>query len=320
MSTPIFKAGSWGVKPQVVVSGGGLTLSTAAGSWLSNTAEVFGQGPLYFEVTIGGSAAVRSQYENTALGFDSTTPSRTPSQIEIGIDLCGNVFKNDSPVGSVIPANATYIGDVVMLAKDEKGNFWAGKNGAWFSGGDPSTRANPLQTLVGGAINVRPCVALYNATNNSNLTFTANFSSPIYPVPTGFTLFSDHQTSTPIDLAPESVNYSLFSPQPATIKTSPAALLGARHFYFSGRGRVSGTVKTTNTPANTPVRRRVQLIRERESIVIAEQWSDPITGAYSFDYIDASYTYTVLSYDHTGIFRAVVADNLIPTIIPAVAP
>lgn len=128
---------------------------------------------------------------------------------------------------------------------------------------------------------------------------------------------ADHQIVTV--LAPPIIYNAQVIP-PLSVKVADAPKLGARHFYFSGRGRVSGTVKTTNTPANTPVHRRVRLFRDRDAHLIAEQWSDPITGDYSFDYIDTNYTYTVLSYDHTGLFRAVVADNLTPTIIPDIIP
>lgn len=83
----------------------------------------------------------------------------------------------------------------------------------------------------------------------------------------------------------------------------------------TGRGRVTGTIKDTGTP-NTPVHRKVRLIRERDNLLMREVWSHPVTGAYSFDYVDELQKFTVLSYDHTGAFRAVVADGQIPELIP----
>lgn len=82
----------------------------------------------------------------------------------------------------------------------------------------------------------------------------------------------------------------------------------------SGRGRVAGTVKEKGTP-DAPVYRKVRLIREKDGLLIREVWSDPVTGAYSFDFIDELQKFTVLSYDHTGAFRAVVADGQIPELI-----
>ena len=86
---------------------------------------------------------------------------------------------------------------------------------------------------------------------------------------------------------------------------------GARALYIGGRGRIAATVKEKAAP-DLPVYRRVRLFRDRDGLMIAETWSNPVTGAYAFEYIDQSYTYSVISYDHTGNFRAVIADNLTP--------
>ena len=82
----------------------------------------------------------------------------------------------------------------------------------------------------------------------------------------------------------------------------------------TGRGRVSGTVKEKGTP-NVPVYRKVRLQRERDGLHLREVWSHPVTGAYSFDFVDELQLFTVLSYDHTGVFRAVVANGVTPELI-----
>lgn len=87
------------------------------------------------------------------------------------------------------------------------------------------------------------------------------------------------------------------------IKDVTSGLLG------QGIGRVRGTVKETGTPTS-PVFRRVRLIRERDGFLIREVWSDKVTGAYDFTYVDELQTWTVVSYDHNHNYRAVVADNL----------
>lgn len=84
---------------------------------------------------------------------------------------------------------------------------------------------------------------------------------------------------------------------------------------FVGRGRIAGTVAEKGAP-NAPVRRRVRLYQDRDGMLVREAWSDSITGAYAFDYVDEALTYTVLSYDHTLNFRAVVADHITPEIMP----
>lgn len=92
----------------------------------------------------------------------------------------------------------------------------------------------------------------------------------------------------------------------------PLALLNEM-ILGTGRGRVRGTVKVT---PNTPVSRKVRLIREVDGQVIREQFSHPVTGAYDFQFIDELRKWTVVSYDHQGLYRAVIADNLTPELMP----
>jgi hypothetical protein len=105
--------------------------------------------------------------------------------------------------------------------------------------------------------------------------------------------------------------------QQATIM--PLALttpLGQAAVWFTydptdGTLTLSGTVKEQGTP-NAPLWRRVNLIEQVTGRVIREVWSDATTGAYSFPNIMGGRKYTVVSYDHTGYHRAVIADNLEP--------
>ena len=78
-----------------------------------------------------------------------------------------------------------------------------------------------------------------------------------------------------------------------------------------GNGVITGTVKIKGTP-DYAVSRRVRLYRDRDGILVGETWSDPTTGAYTFDGLDRTQKYTALALDHTGNFRAVPADNLTP--------
>lgn len=84
-------------------------------------------------------------------------------------------------------------------------------------------------------------------------------------------------------------------------------------FEFKGRGRITGTVK--NTPAS-PVYRKVALHREPDGLFVKAVWSDPITGVYEFNGVHPDHAYTVSSYDHTQAFRAVIADRVIPDVLP----
>lgn len=89
--------------------------------------------------------------------------------------------------------------------------------------------------------------------------------------------------------------------------------LGARNPYFGGGGRITGTVKIT---PNLPTHRKVRLFNEATGILIAETWSDATTGAYSFTHIDPTQTYTVVGFDYTQAYRAVIADRVNPELMP----
>lgn len=79
----------------------------------------------------------------------------------------------------------------------------------------------------------------------------------------------------------------------------------------AGAFRIVGTVKEKNTPANTPLRRRVQLFNQRSGRLIRETWSDAATGAYSFNGIKGGpERYFVVAFDYAENYRAVIADNL----------
>lgn len=79
--------------------------------------------------------------------------------------------------------------------------------------------------------------------------------------------------------------------------------------------RVVGTLKIKGPP-NVAVSRRLRLIRDVDGRMVRETWSDAATGAYSFTYVRGDTTYTVLAYDYEHAYRAVVADNLVPEIMP----
>lgn len=113
-----------------------------------------------------------------------------------------------------------------------------------------------------------------------------------------------------------SVSFAFTDPVvgPIVARQTASVERDAKDRYFGGSGVITGTVKEKHTPTNTPVYRRVRLIRDRDGLFIRETWSDPVTGNYSFSDIDAAETYTALSYDHTGNFRVVAADKLTPTV------
>lgn len=83
--------------------------------------------------------------------------------------------------------------------------------------------------------------------------------------------------------------------------------------FSPGRGRIAAKVEIKSTPVNMPVARRVVLLRHVDDKKVAETWSDAL-GNYSFADIDERQTYYVIAFDHTGSYRAVIADKLRPEV------
>ena len=90
----------------------------------------------------------------------------------------------------------------------------------------------------------------------------------------------------------------------------PGAISSGVNVNWGGNLKIAGTVKKQGSP-NQPVYRRVVLHDQQTGLVVQSQWSNPVTGAYSFNRIKAG-VYYVVSFDHTGNFRAVIADGQVP--------
>jgi hypothetical protein len=75
-----------------------------------------------------------------------------------------------------------------------------------------------------------------------------------------------------------------------------------------GNHRIIGTVKVVGLPA-TPVARRVLCCETESGTPMHQQWSDPLTGAYSFTNIKPG-SYYVIAFDHTGVHNGVVATGV----------
>jgi hypothetical protein len=84
--------------------------------------------------------------------------------------------------------------------------------------------------------------------------------------------------------------------------------------YFGGNGFIAGTTKEKGTPDHPKVA-RVQLISENANALVAETLSDA-SGNYRFENLDRNQRYTVIGYDREHLYRAVIADNLIPELMP----
>ena len=101
---------------------------------------------------------------------------------------------------------------------------------------------------------------------------------------------------------------------PGGVQAAPTGLQAPyRDVESGGRCAVAGFTKIKGEP-NTPFRCRVRLLRDRDALLVRETWSDAATGAFVFAGLNEAYTYTAYAQDHTGNYRAVVADRITPEV------
>ena len=97
----------------------------------------------------------------------------------------------------------------------------------------------------------------------------------------------------------------------------PRPIVTQKDYRFEGgRGLITDTVKTKGVSSNLPTFCKVRLVRDIDGKVIRETWTHPVTGVYRFDWFDETFTYSVVACHPLHSFRAVIADNLTPGLMP----
>lgn len=153
--------------------------------------------------------------------------------------------------------------------------------------------------------------------------YTANFTPPTSDFPTDsmgdanwtdvrLLVQGDPAEFTPVVTA-ELFSQSAYTPPAVSFKAQDD-LSNLFDLQYGGAGRIFGTVKVDSSP-DVPVYRRVWLMNQRDAVIIRETWSDEATGEYEFTNIDESQKYSVISFDHTNNFRAVIADSVVPELM-----
>lgn len=143
------------------------------------------------------------------------------------------------------------------------------------------------------------------------VTFAVKYHGSSFAVPTGPLDLTGLPTFTQGSDRPGPIGaLKVFTSSDANIKSTPRSVR-TNDVYFGGTGKVFGDVAIDDDP-DVPVRRKVWLMRCRDGVVIREQLSDPVTGSYVFEGIDMAQKYAVIAFDSSGLFNAVIADNLTP--------
>ena len=100
----------------------------------------------------------------------------------------------------------------------------------------------------------------------------------------------------------------------ASVQTERVATRWAERDYGYGntpRGSVADVVTVNGSPAG--IAYRVRLTREADGLLVAEKWSTPGTGAYSFSDLELGHRYIPVALDHTGTHKPTAAGPLTPT-------
>lgn len=135
--------------------------------------------------------------------------------------------------------------------------------------------------------------------------YTASFTPPAAEL---FLLLSD---PTPLRGNKEPVPAIVSEYPVGTTQSSDVIVPQLAFDQEDGGGfEIVGTVKEVALPVNTPLARRVRLYEERSGRFIKGTFSDA-DGNYAFSEIRGDRPYTVVAFDHTDTYRAVVADKLI---------
>lgn len=254
-----------------------------------------------------GNGAEGYRFAHRDGGWDVT---RWGSSFVSEVLVAGPVNDGAKPIAGVNDAAPTFNVGQRMILRCEV------ICGAYDSSGVPLARL--IQFKAGGVLMFQVIDATYRGKMIPGV-FLYGASARIHAIaggtPSGLPAFPDSVgVNAQVDLSrlnsPSNDRWDQGGGYDCQLRTIPGA---RRNIHFGGHGFIAGTVKERGTPGlpDRPLARRVQLISENTNLLVAETWSDAV-GTYRFEHIDPTQRYTVVSYDHQRLYRAVIADNLVP--------
>ena len=167
----------------ITISEGNLNYTVSGGTDETNRATFgFTKGKWYFESKYVDDANYIDVGVGSASDLDIATPRfhmEMAGYYMIQISTSSTkVFDNGSLIAT-LSSNAQ--DDIHMYAIDMDNNkFYAGKNGSWYSSGDPANNSNPLISMDDGYTTLMPSVC-----SKSSSVASLNFGSPSYSISSG---------------------------------------------------------------------------------------------------------------------------------------
>ena len=168
----------------ITLSQGNLDYSNSGGDETVFASIGVSSGKWYFETKWTNTSNYMDIGVGSANDSDITTPRADMEMagyymIQLRTSSPGTRAFNNGSAGSGLGNSA--LNDINMFAIDMDNNkFYAGKNGTWYSSGDPANNSNPLITMDDGYTTLIPAVC-----GKSNSAVSVNFGSPSYSISSG---------------------------------------------------------------------------------------------------------------------------------------
>ena len=167
------------------ISGANLNYVSSAAAWKSAAGTMFmSSGQWYYECTvINFSSSLMVGICNTSLTNFNDYAGDSANSWSVQGNASGTNKWNNNSSTSIAPGEATSTGDVFMVAFDvAAAKVWFGKNGTWYSSGDPAAGTNAAFTNLTGSIG-----AMISSVDTS-CTLAINFGQRpfAYTPPTGY--------------------------------------------------------------------------------------------------------------------------------------
>jgi hypothetical protein len=253
--------------------------STGWGLGLNGSSTVTGTG-LYFETKVAGSGQVVSTV--TAVSHNTTHHA---------------AFSKVGSTGYVA------LDGVVVGSGTMNQNVSAGNDNLYIGRNNPPGAGSFAWPMIGWWDNARITLGVGRFTSD----FTPDYDPPASsadPHWDNVILLLKGGLTAPVEKAKQHARVNdgwggAFPPQ----TKQPRRMAAVSGFY--GDATIAGTVKRRATPTNLPLMRKVWLYHEPTARLIAETWSHPATGVFTFSNLLAGQVYTVLSDDYQAVYRAV---------------
>jgi hypothetical protein len=180
----------------ITLSNGNLDVARSTNSWASSKGTIgVPSGKYYFEYTVNSG----SSYQAIGIHKTDVQMPGVSGTGYIHVTSAAWVYQTDGNLGHANAFTNTGVtsssGDVVMVAFDvDSGKVWFGKNGTWFSSGNPATGANPSYANVFNPAGISPATSIYGTQTGS-----FNFGQRVfnYEAPSSFKCLNAANLSTP---------------------------------------------------------------------------------------------------------------------------